>query len=238
LIVASLITAIATKPEVLVLLLFLLVPGFVFIRAVDTLLPDRLMSTGKQIIDVGFWSVANLAIWFLPALILLRLGPGLPFGLYYLLLFVLIVMGIFGTPVLLAYILHRLELRGTLKNLGAKPSPTPSDWAFSGSPDDHYYVCFHRKEGKDVGGYFGENSFAASSANGQEIYVEEVWRLDEGGRCIERVEGTRGAIVHREDCDLIEFFETPIARGGRTLEEGETERSANETDPTRKPFGR
>lgn len=214
---ASLITAIATKPEVLVLLLFLLVPGFVFIRAVDTLHPGRLMSTGKQVIDVVFWSVANLAIWFLPTLILLKLGPGLPYGLYYLLLFVLIVLGIFGGPLLLAYIIHRLELRGTLKNLGTKSSPTPSDWVFSHEAGNHY-VRFHRKEGKDLGGYFGENSFAKASPNGQEIYVEEVWRLNEDGRFIERVEGTTGAIVHREDCDLIEFFETPEASDGKTLE--------------------
>jgi hypothetical protein len=231
--VASLITAIATKPEVLVLLLFLLVPGFVFIRAVDTLLPGRLMSTGKQIIDVVFWSVANLAIWFLPALVLLQLGPGLPYGLYYLLLFVLIVLGIFGTPVLLAYILHRLELGGTLKNLGTKSPPTPSDWVFSHEAGN-CYVRFHRKEAKDLGGYFGENSFAASSPNGKEIYIEEVWRLDEDGRFIERVEGTTGAIVHREDCDLIEFFETPEAREGMTLDGGKTESNTNEIDPARK----
>ena len=234
---ASLISAIAEKPEVLILLLFLLAPGFVFIRVIDTLHPGRRATMGNQIIDVGFWSVAVLAVWFLPAVLLFQRGPVLPSGLYPLLLFVLIVLGVFITPLLLAYIFHRLELRGTLKNLGTKPSPTPSDWVFSHEAGN-YYVRFHRKEGEDLGGYFGENSFAASSPNGKEIYVEEVWRLDEDGRFIERVEGTTGAIVHREDCDLIEFFETPKARGGRMLEEGETERSANETDLTPKPFGR
>jgi hypothetical protein len=232
-----LIAAIATSPEVLVLALFLLVPGFVFIRVLDSLHPGRRLSTGQQIIDVGFWSVANLAVWFLPTLILLQLGPGLPYLLYRLLLFVLILLGIFGTPLLLAYILHRLELRGTLKNWGTKPSPTPSDWVFSHEAGKHYYVRFHRKEGKDLGGYFGENSFAGASANGKEIYIEEVWRLDEDGRFIERVEGTQGAIVHREDCDLIEFFETPKTRDGRTLDGGQTEPSANPTDLTRKPLG-
>ena len=213
---ASLITAIATKPEVLILLLFLLVPGFVFIRVIDTLHPGRRASMGNQIIDVGFWSVAILAVWFLPAVLLFQRGSGLPYGLYPLLLFVLIVGGVFATPLLLAYILHRLELRGTLKKLGTKPSPTPSDWVFSGSADDHYHVLFHRKDGKDLGGYFGENSFATSSPNGQEIYVEEVWRLDEDGRFVEPVEETQGAIVNREDCTLIEFVERPPARDAKT----------------------
>jgi Family of unknown function (DUF6338) len=69
-------------------------------------------------------------------------------------------LGVFSTPLLLAYIFHRLELRGTLKNLGTKQSPTPSDLLFSNSEGKHYYVRFHRKDGKDLGGYFGENSFA------------------------------------------------------------------------------
>ena len=188
---------------------------------------------GNQIIDVVFWSIAILAVWFLPALLLFRFGPGLSYGLYPLLLFVLIVGGIFITPILLAYIFHRLELRGTLQNLGTKPSPTPSDWIFSHEAGKHYYVRFHRKEGKDIGGYFGENSFSASSSDGKEIYVEEVWRLDEDGRFIERVEGTGGAIVYMGDCHLIEFFETLEARDGRTLDGGQTEPSTTETDTTR-----
>jgi hypothetical protein len=92
--------------------------------------------------------------------ILFELGPRLPYWLYHLLLFVFILLGVFSTPLLLAYIFHRLELRGTLKNLGTKPSPTPSDLLFSNSEGKHYYVRFHRKDGKDLGGYFGENSFA------------------------------------------------------------------------------
>jgi hypothetical protein len=220
---ASLLKTIATTPEVLALLLFLLVPGFVFVRAFDELHPGRRRGSGQMIIDSGLWSCAILAVWFMPALILFQLGPRLPYWLYHLLLFVFIVLGVFFTPLLLAYIFHRLELRGTLKNLGTKQSPTPSDLLFSNSEGKHYYVRFHRKDGKDLGGYFGENSVAASSANGQEIYVEEVWRLDEDGRFIERIEGTAGAIVNREDCELIEFFEAPEAHDESTLEGGRTE---------------
>jgi hypothetical protein len=106
-----------------------------------------------------------------------------------------------------------------LKSLGTHPNPTPWDWFFSNRAGN-YYVRFHRKEGKDLGGYFGEKSFAASSPNAQQIYVEEVWRLGEDGKFIERVEGTEGAMVNSEDCELIEFFETREARDGRTLEGG------------------
>jgi hypothetical protein len=53
---------------------------------------------GNQIIDVVFWSVAILAVWFMPAVLLFRFGPGLSYGLYPLLLFALIVGGSSAPP--------------------------------------------------------------------------------------------------------------------------------------------
>lgn len=100
---ASLLKTIATTPEVLALLLFLTVPGFVFVRAFDELHPARRRGSGQLIIDSGFWSCLILAVWFMPALILFELGPRLPYWLYHLLLFVFILLGVFITPLLLAY---------------------------------------------------------------------------------------------------------------------------------------
>jgi hypothetical protein len=216
--VSGLLNLLSTSPEAVVVLLFLVVPGFIFIRVLDALVPGRRQSFGKEVIDIGAWSFTMMAVWFLPAYGLFELKDRLPGWLYHLLLGALIVLGVFGTPILLAYILYRLDLRGHLKSLGVRPNPTSWDWFFSNRAGKHYYVRFHRKDGENLGGYFGENSFAASSPNAQQIYVEEVWRLDEDGKFIERVEGSEGALVKSEDCELIEFFETREAREGKTFE--------------------
>jgi hypothetical protein len=236
--VSSLLKLLTTTPQALVLLLFLLVPGFVFIRVVDNLLPGVRRSFAQQVIDIVCWSFTILALWLLPALIVFGLSQRVSGWLFYLLLGALILLGVFGTPILLAYIFYKLYVRGTLKNWGNKPSPTSWDWFFSNRKGNHYYVRFHLKEGKELGGYFGDRSFAASSANGQEIYVEEVWRLDEDGRFIAPEEGTPGAMVNREDCTHIEFIETWESRDGKALEGGGIEPNTNETDTTRKPLGR
>jgi hypothetical protein len=97
-------------------------------------------------------------------------------------------------------------------------------------------VRFQRKEGKDLGGYFGEHSFAASSPNAQQIYIEEVWRLDEDGKFIERVEGSEGAMVNSEDYEFIEFFNAREARDGKTSERGRTEPSTTAADTIREPL--
>jgi hypothetical protein len=233
----------------LILVLFLFVPGFIFTKVLDTLLPGRRRGFGSEVIDMVAWSFTVLAVWFLPAIVLFELGDRLPWWLYHLLLLALIVLGIFATPILAAYIFYRLEGRGYLKSLGAHPNPTPWDWFFSNRAGN-YYVRFHRKEGEDLGGYFGEKSFAASSPNKEQIYVEEVWRLDEDGKFIERVEGTEGAMVSSEDCELIEFLEAREETGDQephksTAEEsktgegirGEAYQFGNSAPPNRLPPG-
>jgi Family of unknown function (DUF6338) len=147
LVVANVIKLLTSEPEALILVLFLVVPGFIFTRVLDTLVPGRRQGFGSEVIDIGAWSFTVLAVWFFPGLVLLGLRDSLPLWLYHLLLLALIVLGIFVTPILAAYILYRLEGRGYLKSLGAHPNPTSWDWFFSNRAGN-YYVRFHRKEGR------------------------------------------------------------------------------------------
>jgi hypothetical protein len=58
-----------------------------------------------------------------------------------------------------------------------------------------------------MGGRYGIGSHASSFPNEADVYVSEVWRLNEYSQFIERVDGTMGMLIRREDCDLIEFLE-------------------------------
>ena len=109
-----------TTPEAVILLLFLVVPGFIFTRLLDNLLPGRRLGFGQQIVDVVGWSFAIMAVWFLPALLLFRLGDRFPWWLYTLLLGILIVLGVLVTPILAAYICYKLEGRGRLNEVGSR----------------------------------------------------------------------------------------------------------------------
>ena len=151
---SSLLKLLTTTPQALVLLLFLLVPGFIFIRVFDNLLPGRRRSFAQQVIDILCWSFTILALWLFPALIVFGLSQRVSGWLFHLLLSALILLGVFATPILLAYIFYRLELRGTLKNWGTRPTPTSWDWFFTNRKGNHY-VRFHLKDGTQLGGYFG-----------------------------------------------------------------------------------
>lgn len=247
-------------PEAVILLLYLVVPGYIATKVYDLLAPGERRSLGDAIVEILAWSFILLMFWFWPFAVLYQYKDSLSVGPRYLIVFVLTILSVFVTPILAAYLVYWVRHRGFIghapKGSSSHPSPTSWDWFFS-EQANNYYVRFHLKTGEKLGGYFGENSFATSFPNNQEIYVEETWRLDEDGEFTEPVEGTKGAFVYREDCALVQFLEVREASGyqnghknqdGRKpmAEESDRERivhgegyqSGTPNSPTRTPPGR
>lgn len=206
-----------TSPEAVILLLYVVVPGYVVVKVYDLLAPGERRSVGEAIIDILAWSFMLMLLWFWPFAAMYEYSDLLSTWFRYLILFVLTILAVFVTPLLAAYLLYRVRHRGFLRG-GAKGSSTPAsptswDWFFSENASN-YYVRFHLKTGEKLGGYYGENSFATSFPNKQEVYIEEEWHLDEDGQFSEPIEGTKGAFVNREDCSLVRFLEVREAALG------------------------
>ena len=201
-----------TAPEAVILLLYVVVPGFVYMKVYDVLAPGERRSLGEAIIDTLGFSFMLMAFWFWPFILLYEHSDSLGTWLRYLIVFVLSVLAAFVTPALVAYLVYRGRHHNFLTGKTSQPSPTSWDWFFLAKADN-YYVRFHLKTGEQFGGYYGENSFATSFPHREEIYIEEVWRLDEDGKFAEQIESTKGAFVNREDCTLVEFLEVGAAPG-------------------------
>jgi hypothetical protein len=67
---------------------------------------------------------------------------------------------------------------------------------------------FHLKDGTRFGGYFGLDPHASSFPAEPEVYVQDVWRVDERGRFGENIAGNAGMVVRYADCSLMEFYRT------------------------------
>ncbi len=67
-------------------------------------------------------------------------------------------------------------------------------------------MIVHLKDGRKIGGKYDENSFASSSPAEEQIYLEEVWRLDKKGAFIEPTERSKGMIIFKEEILSVEFF--------------------------------
>jgi hypothetical protein len=243
-------------PEAVVLLLYLVLPGFIYTKFYDALVPGERRSVGEVIIDILAWSFMLLLLWFWPFAALYEARDSLGTWLRYLLVFLLTIVAVFLTPIGAAYLMYSIRHRGFLKNLtgeASHPAPTAWDWFFL-ERADNYYVRIHLKSGEMLGGYYGENSYATSYPHEQEVYLEEAWRLDEDGKFAQQIEGTKGTLVRREDCTLLEVIEVREASGDQEdhksiaeeaeeskpieLIHGEGYQSGKPNSPSRTPPGR
>jgi len=73
-----------------------------------------------------------------------------------------------------------------------------------------YLIRAKLRDGERVAGLFGPNSNASLYPEAQDLYMEQAWRLDEEGRFMQALEGSRGLLLRREDAAIIEFLEVRV----------------------------
>ncbi len=85
--------------------------------------------------------------------------------------------------------------------------PTPTAWDFIfGERTKSYLIMFHLKSGAKIGGLYSTKSYVSSFPTSQEIYIEEVWQIDEQGGWIDPIEDSAGAFIKMEECTHFELF--------------------------------
>ncbi len=85
--------------------------------------------------------------------------------------------------------------------------PTPTAWDFIfGDRTKSYLIMFHLKSGAKIGGLYSTKSYVSSFPTSQEIYIEEVWQIDEQGEWIDPIEDSAGAFIKMEECTHFELF--------------------------------
>lgn len=147
------------------------------------------------------YGLLNLAIWVLPLISINRKPFMEEHPAWYAFLsgcFLVI------SPALLAWIAVWLRNTRLVSSRVGHPNKTAWDDFFKRRQE--CWILFHLKDGKMLGGYFGEKSYVSTFPQQPEIYVEEVWRVDDRGAFLEKVEGTLGTVIRQADCDRLEFL--------------------------------
>lgn len=66
------------------------------------------------------------------------------------------------------------------------------------------------KDGRVVGGYFGDGSLAGYSEHAQDLFISERWSINpENDWFVEAARGTEGLWIARDEIASIEFYERP-----------------------------
>lgn len=176
-------------------------PGLVALMVYDLLVPTERRDFGASFIQVVTFSGINIILWSWSPLVVNpgRLAVERPWWSYPLAIVALLV-----SPAFLAWAWYRLRNAKFMQ--GRVSSTAPSGWdAFFGRGES-CLVLFHLKNGEKIGGLFADRSDASTFPNPQQVYGEELWKLDEEYNLVERIPRSMGGIINKEDCDYVEFF--------------------------------
>jgi hypothetical protein len=91
---------------------------------------------------------------------------------------------------------------------------TPTAWDHFFNLKEDCFLLLHLKSGLMLGGLYTAKSFASSYPEKEDLYLAELWKLDENGAFQEPMENTGGLLVNFEEVSFIEIFKldfTPIA---------------------------
>jgi hypothetical protein len=108
------------------------------------------------------------------------------------------------TPTLLASTLFFLRCR-VLPWLFHMDHPTRTAWDYAFSRNRCVFVVCTLKSGEQIGGLYGGRSYATSYPVEQELYIEQVWVI-ENSLLVRPIEDTKGAIIKVSECKTVEFF--------------------------------
>ena len=194
---------IAPDLESWTLFLVLVVPGLISMHIYRLIFAAKDIDWKHGLVQGLFYSSLNLVIC-LPFLVLIHRDDFFenhPYRYLAILMIILLVL-----PVIWPFLYRRLLKWQWLASKIQLPYPTAWDYFFNHRAP--VFVLVQLKNGSKLGGYYGPKSYATSFPTEGDIYLEIVYRVDKDGKFKEAIDGSDGAIIRKDQYDLIEFFKT------------------------------
>jgi len=189
--------------EKLELFLIFFIPGFISVKVYDLLIPKERRDFSSSIYEIVGYSALNFAALSWLIFLILTESFYINHKFYYSLSLFFVM---FVAPAMWPFVFLKLSEWDPIAKRIVHPVGKPWDFVFE--KRESLWVIIHLKDGKKIGGKFFENSFASSYPFEEQIYLEEIWELDEKGEeFIRPIERSKGMIILGEEISGIEFFE-------------------------------
>ena len=186
------------------LLLFLLffVPGFITMKAYEMFTPWGKIDFSKRWLEAVAYSALNFIA--LSWLIFIVHNNKFFTNSKFWYTIGIIVIGIIFLA-LWGYLFFRVTRAKTFEKYTKSPYPTCWDMFFSSK--ESYWVILHLKNGEKVGGKYDSESYATAFPTKEQIYLEEVWKLDEEtDEFIGPYDDSKGILISNDEIQYLEFF--------------------------------
>jgi len=186
----------------LILFLIFFVPGFISIKVYSLLVAGEKRDFSKDFLEVVGYSSLNFAAlsWLI---ILIHSADFYTHHKVWYVIFLFVIL--FIVPLLWPFLFVKIVTWKPIAKYIVHPIQKPWDYVFSKKKS--FWVIVHLKDGKKIGGRFDMNSFASSYPSEEQIYLEEVWELNDKGAFVKAIERSKGIIILGKDILAIELFE-------------------------------
>ena len=87
------------------------------------------------------------------------------------------------------------------------PHPIAKPWDFVFGNDQSYWTIIEFIDGNKIGGMYDTKSFASSFPANEQIYLEELWEIDDNDGFIKPIKRSHGVIVSSKDIKSIRFYQ-------------------------------
>lgn len=188
------------------LLAFFFIPGFISMKVYDSLVSKTQSRDFSNVYEAFGYSFINFLVISNSGLNSILNGNFIN-NSFYLIAYLLILPSIWP----LIYILIKYIRKALLETLfvnSAEPSSSQL-WDLIFSQNKARWIIVHLKDGRSIGGWYGEHSYCSSFPSKEQIYLEEVYKINENGEfegpIIER---TDGILILGDDISAIEFFKS------------------------------
>lgn len=154
--------------------LLFFIPGYLFLRTHSLKIPCEKMDFAKDLYEIIAISALNNIIWAIPLYYIFITNANIII-LSTCLLFALII-----SPIAFAFLWIRISnMKFYKKHFLNHQYATPWEAVFMGGQS--FWIIVTLKNNKKIAGKFQEKSYASAYPSPKEIFIEEVWDVDETG---------------------------------------------------------
>ena len=189
----------------------LVVPGFIIAKVRQQFITGQREAVSKELLEYLTFGAINFAFfsWLIYLLGHGSLGIGWrATGWLVVILIGPVVLGMASGIAAQKGLKHRLLGAWPFRLVDVKSVhavPTAWDWKFSKMPGQ--FVLIYLKDGRYFAGYCGADSFISSNPNERDLYVEDVYDLDENDKWIKT---RKSLLVLANEISTIEFWKDEV----------------------------
>lgn len=186
------------------LIILFIVPGFISLKIWGIINPSQKILISESLIEAITFSSFNYIVtilWLYPFLV------DTSYYKFYELIVLLLLPVIW--PILLNFLL-KIKVFNKI-NI----SLTPKSWDYFFAKNECCFMLVHLNNGRMIGGLYGTDSFASSYPEKEDVYLQEIWKIDDEGKFIEKIADSKGVLINHDVIEYIEFFN--FTEGGNNV---------------------